>query len=373
MKICTFVLFLSLSTVLLAATPPEVPQTRYASTYLEACGLDCSDLELLQFAVDAATSEGAILHVDDVYVLDGTLELPKGAYLRGDGLFGGPTGTLHFAPTESDLAMIVIDPDSEGKSDVIIEGLFLENLDTAPNARAIDVSFHSSIHIRGLQIANFRIGIAGSESLSVWIDDCIVRNSTESNIRVGSGANAWRIRGGILSQARYGVFIEGGFDTLVQSVRMESNTTAAVWVAGNDTHLSNNYFERNGDFSRLAVYVDFEVTDTMLVGNYYGTNGTFDEDDDQRLEDCGRDTVVLDPRQVFRIASDLKVQGTIEAENGITLGRTGPKICGGPGSPPNTHSADCDQINGSIYLQRSAGGAMHFMTQGTWKRMGNQE
>src|SRR5262249_14023950 len=72
-------------------------------------------------------------------------------------------------------------------------------------------------------------------------------------------------------------------DTLIQGVRMESNSLAAISTSANSTHIANNRFECWVDpqlsyckASTRAVEIGPSATQTTLVDNYYSGVGVLD-------------------------------------------------------------------------------------------------
>jgi hypothetical protein len=407
------------------------PAFRFVSAYEEPCAIDkghrCDDQELLQFAVDDAARVGAILYVDGKYTLYDTLTLRKMSTLRGDSPNGGDIGTILFEPTSGYRAMLAVDPKNIGKSDVVISDLYFEAIGDQRPSVAIDLSKHSGIHLNRLQIALFDIGLYGDESLSIWVNDCIIRNSKISGYVLTQGSNAWRIRGGIASQSElYGALILDSRDVLIDGVRMESNGIAAIWTNGQNSNLTNNYFEGNGGGNRTAVIIEVDATDTRLAGNYLGRNGTISQADDQLVWDRGRDTIQLDARRDLLWPGDVEIAGSLHLKRlrdvvstGITftgergqwalrhlpsgdlalsrfglassfkdipfrvdhangsvligtdlqVGSSSPKICGGYGRPPNAASKSCDSLNGSMYLDSKDEGGAYLRISGSWRRV----
>ncbi len=408
---------------LLAETSPGF---RFVSEYRDPCdqahGKTCDDLELLQLAVDEAASDGALLYVDGLFEIHDTLVLPKTSTLRGDGPNGGPIGTILFKPTVGFRPMLAIE--GEGKSDVVISDLFLEDSGDQSPTVAIDLSSHSQVYLHRLQIALFDVGVFGFESLSIWITDCVVRNSDFAAYFLAQRSNSWRIRGGIASQSAYGALVLDSRDALIQGVRMESNRIAAVWTNSQDTHLGSNYFEGNGSADRTAVIIHQKASDAMLVGNYFALNGTPSQADDQIIRNDGSRTIRLDSRRDMLWPEDVNIEGhvhlqrragvgstgisfqsemgtqwtlrhlskgdlvlsrfnsqgqfldfplrideanaSVEIGAGLQVGSSGPKICGGEGPPPTDASEICDPVNGSMYLDSLNQGRAYLRVSGRW-------
>lgn len=236
----------------------------------------------LQDAIDAA-GEGGMLIVDQNYDNLAPLVLPRRFRMTGQ----GPQGNawLAFQGLAAGSA-ITIAPG--GDAYVTIEDLDIEGPYSpggfATTARGIDLTGASIVFLRRLVVRGFDVGVYGEGSMSVHADECNVSVSRTDNYLLTAGSNSWRITGGLSSQAaRYGINLRDVNDTLIQGVRMESNTTAAIFTNANSTHIESNRFEcwvsPENSFCQAAtraVDIGPSATQTTLVDNYYSGIGVVD-------------------------------------------------------------------------------------------------
>ncbi len=238
----------------------------------------------LQGAIDAA-GEGGMLIVDQDYPsLLAPLVLPRRFRMMGKGPQGN--AVLGFPGLVVGSA-ITIAPSGDAYvtiEDLDIEGPFVPGGSVVTTARGLDVTGANLVFLRRLVVRGFDVGVYGEESLSVHADQCNVSVSASDNYRLTAGSNSWRITGGLSSQAAdYGINVGDVNDTLIQGVRMESNTTAAIFTNGSGTHIAHNRFEcwvvpelpfcQN---TTRAVVIGPAATQTTLVDNYYSGIGVVD-------------------------------------------------------------------------------------------------
>ena len=237
----------------------------------------------LQAAIDAA-GEGGMLIVDQDYLDLDPLVLPRRFRMMGK----GPQGTAVLAfPDLVAGSAITIAPSGDAYvtiEDLDIEGPFLPGGNVATTARGIDLTGASIVFLRRLVVRGFDVGVYGEGSLSVHAAECNVSVSRSDNYLLTAGSNSWRITGGLSSwAARYGINLREVNDTLIQGVRMESNSLAAIFTNANSTHIANNRFEcwvNPGlpycQVATRAVEIGPSATQTTLVDNYYSGIGVLD-------------------------------------------------------------------------------------------------
>jgi hypothetical protein len=237
----------------------------------------------LQAAIDAA-GEGGMLIVDQNYDNLAPLVLPRRFRMTGK----GPQGNawLAFQGLAAGSA-ITIAPDGDAYvtiEDLDIEGPFIPYGSFATTARGIDLTGASIVFLRRLVVRGFYTGVYGQGSLSVHADECNVSVSRSDNYMLTAGSNSWRITGGLSSwSGRYGINVIDVNDTLIQGVRMESNSVAAISTNANSTHIANNRFECWVDpklpfcqVTTRAVDIGPAATQTTLVDNLYSGIGVVD-------------------------------------------------------------------------------------------------
>jgi hypothetical protein len=237
----------------------------------------------LQDAIDAA-GEGGMLIVDQDYQNLAPLVLPRRFRMMGKGPQGN--AVLAFQGLAAGSA-ITIAPSGDAYvtiEDLDIEGPFSPSGSFATTARGIDLTGANIVFLRRLVVRGFYVGIYGEGSLSVHADECNVSVSRTDNYQLIEGSNSWRITGGLSSwSGRYGVNAKDVNDTLIQGVRMESNSVAAISTNANSTHIANNRFEcwvvPELPFCQIttrAVDIGPSATQTTLVDNYYSGIGVVD-------------------------------------------------------------------------------------------------
>jgi hypothetical protein len=237
----------------------------------------------LQDAIDAA-GEGGMLIVDQDYPNLAPLVLPRRFRMTGKGPQGN--AVLAFQGLAAGSA-ITIAPSGDAYvtiEDLDIEGPFSSGNGFVTTARGIDLTGANIVFLRRLVVRGFNVGVYGEESLSVYADQCNVSLSRTDNYQLTAGSNSWRITGGISSQAaRYGVNAGVVNDTLIQGVRMESNSGASIFTNADGTHIANNRFECHVHpalpfclATTRAVEMGASATGTTLVDNYYSGIGVVD-------------------------------------------------------------------------------------------------
>lgn len=234
-------------------------------------GLGCtrytSEFWTLQEALDA--SAGCLLMVDQSYTGLTELRIPRKTRIMGS----GPQGNFSLSFSNLMGSSITIDTRSEPPNRnayVIIENLAI----TGPNegtSIGLDLREANIIYLQNLVIKNFNVGVFGSNTVSVFAENCNVSGNRTANYLLTNSSNSWRIRGGICSQAgRYGIEILLGNNNVIDGVRMESNQLAAIRTNTDSTHITHNRFERNG------VLIDTDATATTLISNYYSSSRVTD-------------------------------------------------------------------------------------------------
>lgn len=237
----------------------------------------------LQDAIDAA-GEGGMLIVDQDYQNLAPLVLPRRFRMTGKGPQGN--AILAFQGLAAGSA-ITIAPAGDAYvtiEDLDIEGPFAPGNGFVTTARGIDLTGANIVFLRRLVVRGFHTGIYGEGSLSVHVDECNVSVSASDNYLLTGGANSWRITGGLSSQAaHYGIMLRDVNDTLIQGLRMESNSDAAIYTNATSTHITNNRFEcwvvRELPFclpTTRAVVIGPVAAETTLVDNYYSGIGVLD-------------------------------------------------------------------------------------------------
>jgi len=230
----------------------------------------------LQDAINAA-GEGGMLIVDRDYQNLSPLVLPRRFRMMGKGPQG--SAVLAFQGLAAGSA-ITIAPSGDAYvviEDLDIEGSFAPGNGFRTSARGIDLTGSNVVFLRQLVVRGFDVGIYGESSMSVFVDNCNVSVSETDNYQVTAGANGWRIKGGISSQAgRYGIHLGVVNDTLIQGVRMESNTAAGIFTEAVGTHIAHNRFECwvHPDLpfcqaTTRAVIIGPSAIETTLVDNLY--------------------------------------------------------------------------------------------------------
>ncbi|HEX7183656.1 MAG TPA: NosD domain-containing protein [Thermoanaerobaculia bacterium] len=237
----------------------------------------------LQDAIDAA-GEGGMLIVDRDYQNLAPLVLPRRFRMTGKGPQGN--AVLAFQGLAAGSA-ITIAPNGDAYvviEDLDIEGPFSPDNGFVTTARGIDLTGAHVVFLRHLVVRGFNVGVYGERSFSVSADNCNVSVSRTDNYQIFADANSWRITGGVSSQAqRYGIHLRSVNDTLIQGVRMESNTAAAILTNAHGTHIAHNRFEcwvhPNLPFCQpttRAVEIGSAATETTLVDNLYSGIGVVD-------------------------------------------------------------------------------------------------
>lgn len=238
----------------------------------------------LQDAIDAA-GEGGMLIVDRDYLNLAPLVLPRRFRMLGMGPQG--RAVLAFQGLAAGSALTI---SPSGDAYVVIEDLDIEGPFSPANgflttARGIDLTGASIVFLRNLVVRGFDVGVYGEGSLSVFADNNNVSLSRTDNYLLTAGSNSWRITGGISSQARrYGINARDVNDTLIQGVRMESNTVASIFTNADSTHIAQNRFECHVHpdlpfclATTRAVAIGPSATRTTLVDNYYSGIGVEDQ------------------------------------------------------------------------------------------------
>jgi len=235
-----------------------------------------SQYPTLQDAINAA-GEGGMLIVDRDYQNLSPLVLPRRFRMMGKGpqgsavlAFQGLAAGSAISIGQSGDAYVVIE-------DLDIEGSFAPGNGFRTSARGIDLTGSNVVFLRQLVVRGFDVGVYGEGSMSVFVDNCNVSVSQTDNYQVTAGANGWRIKGGISSQAgRYGIHLGVVNDTLIQGVRMESNTAAGIFTEAVGTHIAHNRFECwvHPDLpfcqaTTRAVIIGPSAIETTLVDNLY--------------------------------------------------------------------------------------------------------
>lgn len=262
---------LTLALAVIACLPPAAGAQPFTDNIKIA-----SQFATLQEAIDAA-GEGGMLIVDQDYQNLAPLVLPRRFRMTGKGPLGN--AVLAFQGLAAGSA-ITIAPDGDAYvviEDLDIEGPYTPGNGFATTARGIDLSGSHMVFLRHLVVRGFDVGVYGETSFSVSVDKCNVSVSRTDNYQIFSDANGWRITGGVSSQAqRFGIHLRSVNDTLIQGVRMESNTVAGIFTNAHGTHIANNRFEcwvaQGLPFCQpttLAVEIGPAATETTLVDNLY--------------------------------------------------------------------------------------------------------
>lgn len=238
----------------------------------------------LQDAIDGA-GEGGMLIVDQDYQNLAPLVLPRRFRMTGKGPLGNAVlafqglaagSAITIAPGAGDAYVVIEDLD--------IEGPYSPNNGFVTTARGIDLTGANVVFLRHLVVRGFDVGVYGERSFSVFADNCAVAVSRTDNYQIFTEANGWRITGGVSSQARrYGFHLRNVNDTLIQGVRMESNSAAGILTNAHGTHIAHNRFECwvHPDLpfcqaTTLAVEIGPGATETTLVDNLYSGIGVVD-------------------------------------------------------------------------------------------------
>jgi hypothetical protein len=205
-----------------------------------------------------------VLVVDQDCTVDGQLLLPERFTLTGAGWAGA--GSLILTAG----AGIFLDGGADDEAHTTIENLQIQG---PGSGTALTLDHRHQVHLRDLIVRGFEYGVDANVSFSVMVDDCSFHNNVTS-FRLGAETNSWRFRGGICSQSTTCMDLHpggDGNDTLVEGVRMESNTVA-VRVGGLSTWLAFNRFEGNG----TDVEVLPTATGTAQLANNTST-GTYSD------------------------------------------------------------------------------------------------
>ena len=168
---------------------------------------------------------------------------------------------------------------------------------TATHSIGIALANLNIVHLNRVRVTDFYVGLKGTSSFSVDINDSNISVSRQDNIVVGYNSNGWRIRDGLSSQAtRYGINVLGpgdaevlvnvdgqghdantSNDLLIDGVRMESNGQAAIRSAAHSTRIVNNRFEGNGAAAGLAyrpaVHLTGAAQSARVLTNLFGGTG----------------------------------------------------------------------------------------------------
>jgi hypothetical protein len=235
----------------------------------------------LQAAIDDAGETGMVIVDQDYNNLD-PLVLPRRFRMVGM----GPSGKAVLAFQTLNAGSAISIADGPGDAWVVLEDLDVEGGYTPTNGFAtsavgIDLTNDSVVFLHRLLVRGFFIGVRGAQSQSVHADNTSVAVSVTNNYEITAESHGWRITGGLSSQAgRYGFLITSEVnDTLIQGVRMESNTFAGIVTNGVGTHIAHNRFEcwvlpdpDDLPFCKkatLAVEIGPQAQETTLVDNLY--------------------------------------------------------------------------------------------------------
>lgn len=271
----------------------------------------------LQAAVTDA-GVGGWLIVDKSYTGLASLVLPRRIHLQGF----GPQGIVSLAFTNLAGSTITV-AGATGQDYVTIGDLAITGAN-AGTPVGLDLTNVGIVFLNRVVIRQFYINVLGNNSLSVHATDCNVSDALLDNYQLNGTSNAWRIRGGLSSQAgRYGVNVIGGNDPVIESVRMESNTTAAIRTNSDNTHIIDLWCELNG------ILIDTAATNTFLLGNYHSTCPVTDNSTAQSttLFDPELD-MLLRPPGYLEVRSDSSLHGTnlVVVDTVAQAAGTGPKL-----------------------------------------------
>lgn len=248
------------------------------NTPTDAAGNLLCPSDIVQDAIFDAGQGGTVIVDLTCSSLTG-LRLPSRFTLQGNGL--GSNSVLHFNFDGPALSMCQESP----RGYVTIQDLDLYG--SCPfnpmqpgatcalsHATGIAIANQNIVAIKNVRVSNFQTGISGHQSYSVFINDSNISDNRGDNIRIGSVANGWRIRDGLVSQAgHFGINAFGHNDLLIDGVRMESNRQGAIRAAADSARIINNRFEFNGqDAGFRAILVESDAVHTRILTNYFSGN-----------------------------------------------------------------------------------------------------
>ncbi len=248
----------------------------------------CDDPLELQDVIFDIGPYGKLI-VDKQCTLDAGIRLPNPFTLAG--VNGAGAGTLVFSHDGIGISVCQSLP----RQNVTIEDLAIygpyayeteDNPVTATHSVGIALANLNIVNLNRVRVTDFYVGIKGTSSFSVDINDSNVSVSRQDNIVIGYNSNGWRIRDGLSSQAaRYGINVLGpgdakpiedvdgagndavtSNDLLIDGVRMESNGHAAIRSAAHSTRIINNRFEGNGAAAGQAFQPAVHLTGAAQVG-----------------------------------------------------------------------------------------------------------
>jgi hypothetical protein len=249
----------------------------------------CDDAFLVQQIIFKIGQTGKLI-VDRTCNLNAGLRLPSRFTLEGL----GPDGAGQFNFTHDGIALSICPEAPHGYlviRDLAVYGPYAAGASAiAPHSIGLALANAHVIHIEDVRLTHFHYGITGTYSFSVFVDDSNVSSCRGDDIRLGYGANGWRIRDGIVGFAgNFGINVlgpgdappvqvgqevwEASNDLLIDGVRMESDERAAVRTAGAATRVENCRFEGNGlsafSLPHQAVVVEQTAIDTRILTNAF--------------------------------------------------------------------------------------------------------
>ncbi|AMD17186.1 hypothetical protein TL18_03605 [Methanobrevibacter sp. YE315] len=194
---------------------------------------------------------------------------------------------------------------TSGGSGTVIEGFTINNEVNNANDYGILVSGASNVIIKDCKITNKRTSsdaIRIENSQNVLVEN-VTAYKSENGIRIKNSQNV-NVTESSISGSKYGVMIVDSTNTRIFSNDISGNTIAGIAVAGNSAYstiLSNNI--SNGNIgvnltsadhvdilnnyiafnSRYGVYVNCNITQMNIRGNFINQNAQYDIFNDHRV------------------------------------------------------------------------------------------
>lgn len=253
----------------------------------------CNDVNQLQNLIFQIGQTGTLI-VDKTCQLNAGIRIPSRFTLKGTGI--GASGILAFSHDGIGISVCQEQPRSYVTiADLDIYGPYSsEDRVSAPHSTGIALANLNIVYLNNIRVSHFNVGVSGTNSYSVFINGSNISTSEQDNIQIGYASNSWRIRDGLVSQAkRWGINVLGPGDStpvdagdpvlwdtsndlLIDGVRMESNGMGGIRTNAHSTRMINTRLEFNGHGQGAPLFqgilVDESAQNARILTNYFSGN-----------------------------------------------------------------------------------------------------
>ncbi|MCH9696602.1 MAG: hypothetical protein K0U68_00705 [Gammaproteobacteria bacterium] len=254
---------------------------------------DCNDVNQVQNLIFQIGQTGTLI-IDKTCHLNAGIRIPSRFTLKGTGI--GSSGILAFSHDGIAISVCQEQPRSYVTiADLDMYGPYSSgDRVSAPHSTGIALANLNIVYLNNIRVSNFFTGVSGTNSYSVFINGSNISTNEQDNIRIGYASNSWRIRDGLVSQAkRWGINVLGPGDStpvdagdpvlwdtsndlLIDGVRMESNGMGGIRTNAHSTRIINTRLEFNGHAMGAPLFqgvlLDESALNARLLTNYFSGN-----------------------------------------------------------------------------------------------------